>query len=154
MKKSIRLINLLLVLVIAATLVGCSTFNKVDKALVEIGYEKIENSDEAEDMEKESEESEVAITVHAYSNANSLSALEIAKINIVLVLEFKATEDMKAYYEDSATLQGLVKDMEEDGSAEEFYNKLVEKGYANGNCLVISFNPLSADAVKEAIKNA
>ena len=34
------------------------------------------------------------------------------------------------------------------------YNKLVEKGYANGNCLVISFNPLSADAVKEAIKNA
>ena len=152
MKNLVRIVTLMLVLAIAVTLVGCSTFNKVDKALTEIGYTKIENNEKAEELEKE--ENEVAVKIHAYSNAESLSLLEAAKINFVLVLEFNATKDMKAYYEDSATLQGLVADIAEDGTAEEFYNKLVEKGYANGNCLVISVNPLSANDVKEAVKNA
>jgi len=154
MKKSIRLLTLLLILAIAVTLVGCSTFNKVNKALEEIGYAKIEGDKETEEAQKEAEESEYAIKVHVYSNAGSISALELVKLNFVLVFEFKATEDMKEYYAESDTLQGFIKDVQEDGSAEEFYNKLVEKGYANGNCLVISTNPLSADEVKTAIKGA
>ena len=154
MKKSIRLLTFLLILTIAITLVGCSTFNKVDKALTEIGYEKIESNDDAKDTKKDAEESEYSITVHVYSNKNNVSVAEILKFNTVMVLEFKATKDMKEYYEQSNTLQGLIKDIEEDGSAEEFYNKLVEKGYANGNCLVFSFNLLVADEVKTAIKGA
>ena len=154
MKKSIRLLTFLLVLTIAITLVGCSSFNSVNKALEEVGYAKIESDKSAEDAKKEAEDSEYAIKVHLYSNAGSISALELVKLNIVMVFEFKATQDMKDYYEQSDTLQGLIKDIQEDGSAEEFYNKLVEKGYANGNCLVISTNPLSADEVKTAIKGA
>ena len=154
MKKSIRLLTFLLILTIAITLVGCSTFNKVDKALTEIGYEKIESNDDAKDTKKDAEESEYSITVHVYSNKNNISVAEILKVNTVMVLEFKATKDMKEYYEQSNTLQGFIKDIEEDGSAEEFYNKLVEKGYANGNCLVFSFNLLVADEVKTAIKGA
>ena len=154
MKKSIRLLTFLLILTIAITLVGCSTFNKVDKALTEIGYEKIESNDDAKDTKKDAEESEYSITVHVYSNKNNVSFAEILKVNTVMVFEFKATQDMKDYYEESDTLQGFIRDIEEDGSAEEFYNKLVEKGYANGNCLVISTNPISADAVKTAVKGA
>ena len=154
MKKSIRLLTFLLVLTIAITLVGCSSFNSVNKALEEVGYAKIESDKSAEDAKKEAEDSEYAIKVHLYSNAGSISALELVKLNIVMVFEFKATQDMKDYYEQSDTLQGLIKDIQEDGSAEEFYNKLVVKGYANGNCLVISTNPLSADEVKTAIKGA
>ena len=44
MKNLVRIVTLMLVLAIAVTLVGCSTFNKVDKALTEIGYTKIENN--------------------------------------------------------------------------------------------------------------
>jgi len=154
MKTSIKLITLLLILTMAVTLVGCSSFGKVNKALTEIGYTKIENEEEAKELEEESKDSEIAVTIHAYSNKDTLSVADILKVNLVIVVEFKATEDMKEYYEESDMLQGFVKDMEEDGSAEEFYNKLVEQGYANGNCLVFSINPLAAGEVKEAIKNA
>ena len=57
-------------------------------------------------------------------------------------------------YKESDTLKGFIKDVKDDGSAQEFYNSLVEKGYANGNCLIFSTNPLAAEDVKTAIKNA
>ena len=95
MKKSIRLLTFLLILTIAITLVGCSTFNKVDKALTEIGYEKIESNDDAKDTKKDAEESEYSITVHVYSNKNNVSVAEILKVNTVMVLEFKVNKDMK-----------------------------------------------------------
>lgn len=152
MKKLTKALTLLLIVAITATLVACNTFGKVQKALEEIGYKAVETSnDTAEDMENESE---VAVTVHLFSNADSISVAEFAKINTVIVFEFKATKDMIEFYKDSDTMQGLIKDMKEDGTAEEFYNELVEKGYANGNCLVMSINFLASDEVCEAIKNA
>ena len=51
-------------------------------------------------------------------------------------------------------MQGLVQDVKDDGTAEEFYNALVEKGIAKGNCMVMSVNPLAASEVMEAVKNA
>lgn len=152
MKKLLMTItSIALLLTLSLSLVACSSYGKIEKALQEIGYAKIESSQEAEDLE---EESDVAVTMHVFSNKDSLSLTEALKINVVIVMEFKSTDEMKEYYEDSDTLQGLVKDVEEDGSAKEFYDSLVEKGYANKNCLVISVNPLSADAVKTAVKNA
>lgn len=152
MKKFTKALTVLLIVLATATLVACNTFGKVQKALEEIGYKAVETSnDTAEDMENESE---VAVTVHLFSNADSISVAEIAKINTVIVFEFKATKDMIEFYKDSDTMQGLLKDIREEGSAEEFYNKLVEEGYANGNCLVMSVNFLVAGEVREAIKNA
>lgn len=135
--------SIALLLTLSLSLVACSSYGKIEKALEEIGYAKVESSQEAEDLE---EESEVPVTMHVFSNT--------AKLDMVIVMEFKSTDEMKEYYEDSNTLQGLVKDIKEDGSAKEFYDSLVEKGYANKNCLVININPFVADAVKTAVKNA
>ena len=61
---------------------------------------------------------------------------------------------MREFYKDSATLQDFISDVKEDGTAEEFYNSLVEKGFANGNCIVISTNPVCLSEICEIIKNA
>lgn len=151
MKKLIKIVSMLLLASTFLFLVACSSFGKIEKALQEIGYAVIETDDKAEQIE---EESEVAVTTYVFSNKDSLALTEFAKINLVFVFEFKATEDMKEFYEDSSTLQGLVEDVKEDGSAEEFYDALVEKGLAKGNCLVISTNILVASEVADAIKNA
>lgn len=145
------LTSILLVVVLALTLTGCSSYGKVEKALKNIGYTAIESSDDADKIKGESE---IAVTVHALTNKDSLSITEVAKINVVVVLEFKETKEMKDFYEDSDTLKGLVKDIKDDGTAEDFYNKLVEKGFAKGNCLIISINPIATSDVCDAIKNA
>ena len=149
-----KLILVALAVVMVFTLVACSSFGKIESALEEIGYAEITTGDDAENAEDMKEESDVAITIHLFTNKDSLQLTEIAKLNTVFVIEFKATDEMIEYYKDSATLQGLLQDVKEDGTAEEFYNDLVEKGIANGNCLVISTNPLAAGAVKTAVKNA
>ena len=153
MKKTIQLLTLLvLTTVIALSMVACgSAYGKVEKALVDIGYAVVESDTSADAMEGESD---VAVTTHVLTNKDSLGLLEIAKLNVVIVFEFKATDDMKEFYTDSSTMQGLVADIEKDGSAEEFYNALVEKGYAKGNCLVISTNVLQSETVRNAIKAA
>ena len=154
MKKIIMaLSSIAIILVLSLSLIACSSYGKIEKALEKIGYAKIESSQEAEDMEKESD---VAVKMYVFSNKDSLGLTEIGKLNTVIVMEFSSTDKMKDYYKDSDTLQGLVKDVKEDGSAKEFYDSLVEKGYANGNCLVISItlSSASANAVKDAVKNA
>ncbi len=143
---------MLLAILMAFSMVACSTYGKVQKALNKIGYVVLQSDDQAEEVEEESDVDEVE--AYVFSNANSLGLTEGYKLNIVLVFEFNATEDMMEFYKDSETLQGLVSDLQEDGSAKAFYDQLVAKGYANGNCLVISTNLTQAEAVKTAIKNA
>ena len=152
MKKITKLITLFVLICACLAMSACSSYNKVEKALEEIGYVAVETTNE--NAEKMEEESEVAVTTHLFSNKDSLEGLGFAKLNVVIVLEFKATDDMKEFYEESATLQGLVQDVKEDGSAQEFYDDLVEKGFAKGNCLIISTNILAMEEVCEAIKNA
>ena len=151
MKKFTKALTLLLIVLATATLVACNTFGKVQKALENIGYEVIETNSTAESID---EESDIAVTIHVFSNKNTLALTEAYKLNAVIVVEFKATKDMIEYYKDSNTMQGIIKDINEDGTAEEFYNELCEKGLANGNCMVISTNPLARDEVCIAIKNA
>lgn len=151
MKKLAKILTLALVVVLSLTMVACSSYKKVEKALVNIGYAVIESDDTANNVK---EESDVAITMHVLSNKDSLKAIEIYKLNVVMILEFKATDDMIEYYKDSDTMQGFIKDVKDDGSAKEFYDSLVEKGLANGNCLVISTNPAAAEDVMEAVKGA
>ena len=76
------------------------------------------------------------------------------KYNVVIVFEFNSTKEMLEFYEESNTMQGLIQDIQEDGTAEEFYNDLVDKGYAKGNCLIMSTNLLVAGDVCDAIKNS
>lgn len=153
MKRITKLLILLcLVVAIATSLVACgSTYGKVEGALKNIGYKVVQTSNEAEDIK---EESDVVVTPHILSNADSLGLTEAYKLNIVIVFEFRATDEMLEMYKESDTLKGFIKDVKDDGSAQEFYNSLVEKGYANGNCLIFSTNPLAESEVKTAIKQA
>lgn len=153
MKKLVKLLTLLCVAVmLVSSLTACfSTYGKIESALNNIGYTAIESTDEADDI---ADESDVAVTAHLLSNADSLKATEIYKVNIVIIFEFKATDDMIELYKDSDTLKGIISDVKADGTAKEFYDALVEKGYANGNCMVFSTNMIVADAVRTAVKNA
>ena len=66
-------------------------------------------------------------------------------------------EDMKKAYEDSNTMQGLIKDIQKNDDAKAFYDALVEAGYANGNCLVFPLSVLQSEFIKEVkdiVKNA
>ena len=151
MKKLAKILTLTIAVVLCVTMFACSSYGKVERALSNIGYEKIESDKNAEKMKSESD---IAVTTHVFSNKDSLALAEAYKINVVIVFEFEATEDMKEFYEDSETMQGLINDLKADGTAEEFYNALVEEGLANGNCLVISINPLAYEDVANAVKNA
>ena len=57
-----------------------------------------------------------------------------------LIIEFKATEDMKKAYDDSATIQGFIKDVSANEDAQAFVKALEDAGYAKGNCLVLSLS--------------
>lgn len=143
MKKLTKLLTLVLVIALSLTMVACSSYKKVEKALVDIGYETIEETDNAT-ADKMKDESDVAVKMHLLSKG----------LSVVCVFEFKATDDMIEYYKESKTMQGFIEDVKDDGSAKEFYDDLVEKGLAKGNCLVLCFNPFEAQTVADAIKNA
>ena len=140
MKKTIKILSLILVFVLSFSMMACSSFGKVEKTLNELGYIEMNASEEGEQIQKESE---IVVNAHFFSNAESISALELYKLTTVVVFEFNSTDDMLEFYNDSETLQGLMKDIEEEGSAKEFYNELKDEGFAKGNCLII---PIGLDA--------
>ena len=148
MKKFTKILALVLVACMAVCMMACSTYGKVEKAFTNEGYTVCETSqnNSAEQIEKDCEDNDTAVTVH----------LLYKGITFVMVLEFKATDDMIEFYQDSNTAQGFIKDVQEDGTAKEFYDSLVEKGYANGNCLVIPLTiiPSSYNEVLNIVKNA
>ena len=151
MKKLIRTISLILIFALALSLTACSSYGKVEKALKGIGYAVVENSSESENYTKDTE---IPVTAHILTNKDSLEGIEKAKTNVVVVLEFNATEDLVNFYKESNAFQGLIEDAKEDGTIEEIYNALAENGFVNGNCFVISTNPVAMLVVCEAVKNA
>lgn len=147
MKKFFKLTALLVaVLAMTFVLTACgSSFGKVEKALEGIGYEKIESTSAADSY---TSETDVPVEAACFKKVDGLNT------NFVVVLEFEATEDMKEFYTDSEAFRGLIKDIQDEGSAEEFHKSLEDAGLAKGNCLVFSINPLEHNAVTNAIKNA
>ena len=147
MKKFFKVTALLIAtLALCMFLTACSSsFKKVEKALEDISYEKIESTSAANEY---TNGTDVAVDATCFKKVDGL------KTNIVIVLEFEATDDMKEFYKDSDAFRGLVKDIKDEGTAEEFHTALENAGLAKGNCLVFSINPLEYSAVTSAIKNA
>ena len=147
MKKFFKVTALLIAtLALCMFLTACSSsFKKVEKALEDIGYEKIESTSDAN---KYTSGTDVPVDATCFKKVDGLNS------NIVIVLEFEATDDMKEFYKDSDAFRGLVKNIKDDGTAEEFHDVLEDAGFAKGNCLVFSINPLEFSAVTTAIKNA
>ena len=145
MKKILKLLALsVLTFVICFSSIACSSYSKLEKTIKNLGYEKAR----ATDIVKE-EENDAAVNVKIHVFKKGL----IAKVWIV---EFNDIEDIKTFVLESDTAQMWIENINEDGTDKEYYNKLVDAGYANGNCLVI---PLSIDVnecveVKNAVKKA
>ena len=149
MKKFLKTTTLLMVLTMLLNLVACSSLGKVQKALEDKGYAIVENEENA--ASKEAKDDERVTNFYVFTNKDSLSLANALKLTVVVVTEFKATDDLIDYYKDSETMQGIVADIKEDGTAEQLYNYLKEAGLACGNCLI---TPIGFDAenVLNAIK--
>ena len=147
MKKIVKITSLLLVLTLCLFAMACSSYGKLERAFEKEGYTVSETmkgimEDYQNSLKEEGEET--PITVHALSKG----------ITVVIIFEFKATDDLKEKYADSATMQGVVEDIKNSEDANAIYDKLVEEGYVNGNCFVFTTNPFAVDAVKNIVKNA
>ena len=140
MKKLLKLSTLLLTLVLLFNFAACSSFGKVEKALKDIGYKVVDTEENA--LSKDAKNDERVANVHVLSNKDSLSLENIAKLTVVVVFEFKATDELVDYFKDNDTLKGLVKDIKEDGTVDEIYAALKEVGLVHKNCIVA---PLGLD---------
>lgn len=144
MKKFAMIVSILLVAVLSVAMVGCSTYGSVKKAFEDAGYKQSETLEGfAKDLTSAAEKDDIAATVHGM----------VKGVKLVLIVEFKATDDMKTYYENSNTLQGIFKDLSESEDAKSFYESLEKTGCVKGNCLVVPVTASISD-VKEVMKNA
>ena len=141
MKKLFKLSTLLLTFAMLFNFVACSSFGSVKKALEKAGYATIQS--ENNNISNEAKDDERVTNIHIFTNKDSLSGLELAKLTIVVVIEFKSTKELVEYYKESDTLKGIVSDIKEDGTADELYNALKEAGLVHKNCIVA---PLGLDA--------
>ena len=90
---------------------------------------------EENDLSKDAKNDERVANVHVLSNNT--------KLTVVIVIEFRATDELVDYFKESNTLKGLVKDIKEDGTVDEIYNALKTAGLVHKNCIVA---PIGFDA--------
>lgn len=128
------------------TLTACSKYNALLKAFEKEGFvvsETLEknNSKMKEDLEKE----DLAVELH-FLYKDSITSPAAA-----LIIEFKSTKELKEKYNESETLKGFVKDVENNEDAQAMYDSLVKAGYANGNCLIVPL--LGSKTVTDIVKS-
>ncbi len=149
MKKLFKLTTLALVIVLSLFAVGCSSYGKLEKAFLDNGYEIVTELDEStNDIKAELEAEGLVVTIHGFKKTGILGG------DFVTVIEFNATEDLVKAYTESDTVKGFVSDVQNDENVQTIYNTLVDLGFAKGNCLVLSTNPLNMLSVCQIVKNA
>lgn len=149
MKKFIKLTSLLLIFCLCLNFVACSSYGKLERAFTNEGYKVSQSLDDVADAIKEELEKEnLAITLHGLEKKDGL------KSDLVIIIEFKSTEELVKAYRESASLEGILTDIKDSEKIKEVYDNLVEAGFANGNCLVFSVNPLNRSSVCEIVKGA
>ena len=148
MKKLVKIISVLLIVVLSLSAVACSTYGKLEKAFTDAGYVVVEN-ESAENIEKDNEEK--GITAHYLEKKETISTLG------VIILEFKATEDMIEYYNENEIVRDALEAILTDDDTQDLYQALVNAGFANGNCLVYPATLsaiLAINSVTDIVKNA
>ena len=132
MKKLTRVLALVLLVAASATLlVSCNKYPALKKAFEKEGYTESSTLEGIfSDVKKALEKEELSVNLHVMVNG----------LKSALIIEFKATEDMKKAYDDSATIQGFIKDVSANEDAQAFVKALEDAGYAKGNCLVLSLS--------------
>lgn len=146
MKKLVKIISVLLIVVLSLSAVACSSYGKLEKAFTDAGYVVVEN-ESAENMENE----EKGITAHYLEKKETISTLG------VIILEFKATDDMVEFYNENEIVRDALEAILTDEDTQDLYQALVDAGIANGNCLVYPATLsaiLAINTVTDIVKNA
>jgi len=119
MKKFLKALTAVLaVVVLAVALVGCSDkYGKIKKAYEDAGY----TISEVVASEKESQLKDT-LGEEQYNKIKDSKILFCNKslVNLAFVVTFGSTDELKDFYGD-----------------EDAYNKAVESGYVNGNCVLL-----------------
>ncbi len=149
MKKLTKIVSLALVLVMALTvLASCgSKYSAIEKAFVDAGYENNTTfTGVMNTIKEELAKDEYAVELHMLTKkSNGLTS--------AIVIEFKSTKELVEYYESSATVQGIVKDVSASEDVNKMYDALVNAGYAKGNCLVIPASVLYINEITNIVKS-
>lgn len=149
MKKLSVIVSVLLAVVLAFGLVGCSSYGTLKKAFEKAGYEEVtELESVAETIKEEAKKDDIVVTLHC------MKKVKVLIPDLVLIVEFKATEDMKKFYENSETVKGLVKDVAKNEDVKEWQKAMENAGYAKGNCLVFPTDLLNLNEVTSIVKGA
>lgn len=132
-KRNLIVTSLLLVMAFAMALCGCagSSYSRIKAAYEGKEYEESAKIEEYQTMINNAlgEDFESACNVHCLRNG----------LNVALILEFKSTTKMEEAFENSETLKGFLKDLDDKGVTEAIQNcELV-----NGNCVLLFYTPLS-----------
>lgn len=149
MKKLTKIVSLALVLVMALTvLASCgSKYSAIEKAFVDAGYENNTTfTGVMNTIKEELAKDEYAVELHLLTKkSNGLTS--------AIVIEFKSTKELVEYYESSATVQGIVKDVSASEDVNKMYDALVNAGYAKGNCLVVPASVLYINEITSIVKS-
>ncbi len=149
MKKILKLLSLTLAVALCFSMTACSSYGKLEKAFLDKGYTVSQGvEDVATSIESELEKEELVVEMHGFNKTSSIQS------DVVIVLEFNSTDDLVEACKSSDTLSGIISDVSNSEDVKAFYNLLVEEGWANGNCIVFSINPLNRTEVVEIVKNA
>ncbi|MCQ2387147.1 MAG: hypothetical protein MJ066_01700 [Clostridia bacterium] len=146
MKKITKtIVALILALVTVLSLTACSSYPKLKKAFVKEGYAESESVEKVVDSIKEDfEKDKLAVECHLLSKG----------ISFVLICEFSTTDDMAKAFNDSETMQGLIKDAKKNDDLKAVYSALEDTGLVKGNCLVIPISIINTTEVVKIVKNA
>ena len=148
MKKLVKILALSLVLVFTFALVACgsNSYSKIEKAFINEGYTVESKMDSlATAAKSELEKEGIAVEAHTLKIAEDNNG--VVNYDYVVILELKKSDDVATACEKSATLKSIIKDATT-------YDALVEKGWANGNCIVFGVTATSRSAVKKIVKAA
>ena len=145
MKKTVRFLSIVLVFIMVATmLTSCgSKYPALQKAFKDEKNAKFTAIAEA--VKAELEQEEYAVELHMLTKTDGLAS--------VLIIEFKSTKELTEAYNKSNTMQGFVKDVQENEDVNKVYDELAKAGYACGNCLCLPLAILSVNEITNVVKS-
>lgn len=148
MKKVTRIVALTMMLVLCvAALTACSNkYPQLKSAFEKEGFEENQAVEGvADQIKQDMAKDELEVNVHVLTKNEGVKPS-------VMIIEFKATEDLVKAYQDSNTMQGLVKDVQESEDVNALYQSLVDAGFACGNCLCIPLSVVYYKTITEIVK--
>lgn len=123
----------MLAVMLAVTLVSCSSYGKIEKNFKDAGYTLVEADDTTSKITAELEEGSISCTAHLWKTESSL--LDVIPV-YALVLEFGSEGDIDKAIEESGTLSGLIKDIQ-------------KSDLVRDNCLLVPMSLTKLDEMKE-----